>query len=99
MLQVLVDDENKCHGFLQAAIQPNGWNDKLTCAVNLIFVDKCCRGKGYAEKFLENVKEWATANHCYEIISGDYAFNPDSTRKWYEKQGYEMVGQQYGFKL
>ena len=46
-----------------------------------------------------NVKEWATANHCYEVIAGDYAFNPEATAKWYHKQGYKTVGQQYAIKI
>jgi GNAT superfamily N-acetyltransferase len=99
MIQVLEDEDKKVHGFVQAALSSNGWNDKLTCAVHLIFVDECCRGKNYAEQFLTNVKEWAKANNCYEIIAGDYAFNPEATAKWYAKQGYTTVGQQYGLKL
>ena len=99
MIQVLQDKDKKVHGFFQAALMPNGWNDKINCAVNLIFIDKCCRGKNYAEQFLTNVKEWATANNCYEVIAGDYAFEPEATGKWYAKQGYKTVGQQYAIKI
>ena len=99
MLQVLVDEDNKVHGFVQASLIPQAWNKKINCAINLIYVNECCKGKGYAEQFLTNVKEWATANHCYEVIAGDYAFNPEATAKWYHKQGYKTVGQQYAIKI
>ena len=94
-LQVLVDEQQKVHGFIQASLIPQAWNKKI----NLIYVKECCKGKGYAEQFLTNVKEWATANHCYEVIAGDYAFNPEATAKWYHKQGYKTVGQQYAIKI
>lgn len=99
MFQVLVDENNKLHGFVQAALLPTAWSKKITCSINLIYVDRCCKGKGYAEQFLDNVKEWATANNCYEVIAGDYAFDPEATGKWYAKQGYKTVGHQYGIKI
>ena len=98
-LQVLVDEQQKVHGFIQASLIPQAWNKKINCAINLIYVKECCKGKGYAEQFLTNVKEWATANHCYEVIAGDYAFTPEATAKWYHKQGYKTVGQQYAIKI
>ena len=99
MFQVLSDDDNKLHGFVQAALIPTAWSKKLTCSINLIYVDKCCKGDGYAEQFLDNVKEWAIANKCYEVVAGDYAFDPEATGKWYAKQGYKTVGHQYGIKI
>ena len=98
-LQVLVDEQQKVHGFVQASLIPQAWNKKINCAINLIYVKEWCKCKGYAEQFLTNVKEWATANHCYEVIAGDYAFNPEATAKWYHKQGYKTVGQQYAIKI
>jgi len=99
MLQVLVDEDNKVHGMVQASLVPMAWSKKLNCAINLIYVDKCCKGKGYAEQFLTNVKEWATANNCYELIAGDYAMDFERTAKWYAKHGYTTVGQQYAIKI
>ena len=98
-LQVLVDEQQKVHGFIQASLIPQAWNKKINCAINLIYVKECCKVNGVAEQFLTNVKEWATANHCYEVIAGDYAFNPEATAKWYHKQGYKTVGQQYAIKI
>tara|TARA_R110002051_G_scaffold101207_1_gene171982 strand:+ start:1763 stop:2224 length:462 start_codon:yes stop_codon:yes gene_type:complete len=99
LVRGVFDDEGKLHGFIQAAIIPFSWNKKLTCAVNLIYIDKCCKGKGYGEKLLENVKEWAKANNCYEVLTGDYAFDTEATGKWLERQGYKKLGNHYGIKV
>ena len=99
IFQVLEDEDGKLHGMVQAALIPTAWTKKLTCSINLIYVDECCKGKGHAEEFLTNVKEWAIANSCYEIITGDYAVDPERTGRWLGKQGYEFVGNHYGIKL
>lgn len=99
MFQVLEDDEGKLHGMIQASLSPTAWTKKLTTTINLIYIDKCCKGRGYAEQMFKNVKEWAEANHSYEIIAGDYAVDPNRTAKWLQRQGYEFVGNHYAIKL
>lgn len=96
--QVLTD-EKKCRGFIQAALQPNPFTTEIFCPIHSIFVEKEYRGNGYAEKFLSNVKDWATTNNCYEIIAGDFGFQPRATGRWYGRQGYKTVGQQYAIKI
>lgn len=96
--QVLTDGV-KCKGFIQAAIQPNPFSTEIFCAIHSIFVEKEYRGQGYAEEFLINVKDWATKNNCYEVIAGDFGFQPRATGRWYARQGYTTVGQQYAIKI
>jgi hypothetical protein len=48
---------------------------------------------------LENAKTWAKANNCFEIITSDYAVDPDRTGKWLQSIGFEKVGVTYGIKV
>lgn len=96
-MQVL-EDGNKIRGFIQAGLQPNLIKNDF-CAIQFVFLEKDYRGRGYAEQFLSNVKEWATINDCYEVIAGDFGFQPEKTGKWYASQGYKTVGKQYAIKI
>ena len=81
-------EEDNLHDFFKAIItRPT------------VFLNDCCRGKGWAEKMLENAKTWAKANNSFEIITSDYAVDPDRTGKWLESIGFEKVGVTYGIKV
>jgi GNAT superfamily N-acetyltransferase len=96
-MQVLKEND-KIRGFIQAGLQQNLIKNDF-CAIQFVFLEKEYRGRGYAEQFLNNVKDWATINNCYEIIAGDFGFQPEKTGKWYASQGYKTVGQQYAIKI
>jgi GNAT superfamily N-acetyltransferase len=99
LVRGLFDEDGKLHGFVQAALVPIAWNKRMHCVVNLIYVDKCCKGHDYGKQFLDNVKEWAKANNCYELVAGDDAFDPEATGKWLVRQGYKKVGSHYAIKI
>ena len=91
--------EDKIHGFIVGALEQQPWNKQYLCSIPFIYLDDCCRGKGWAEQMLDNAKAWAKANNCYEIITSDYAVDPDRTGKWLESIGFEKVGVTYGIKV
>ena len=95
----VLEIDGKIHGGIIGAIEQQPWNTKNTGVIPFIFLDECCRGRGYAEQMIENAKAWGKANNCYEIITSDYAIDPGRTAKWYESIGFENVGVTYAIKI
>ena len=84
----VLEIEDKIHGLIIGALEQQPWNKQYICSIPFIYLDICCRGKGWAEK-----------NNTFEIITSDYAVDPDRTGKWLESIGFEKVGVTYGIKV
>jgi GNAT superfamily N-acetyltransferase len=67
-------------------------------AIKIIYLDDAARGKGYGRFLLENLESVANENNYDELLIRSAERYRDTAYGFYEKMGYEQVGEVQGGK-
>ena len=93
----VAEKDGKCVGFTTAVIVPAYWNRTVTVLnETALWVDKDHRRNGIGGKFIEELQNWAKANHVTTAAIGSTVYmNPKAMGKLLRKHGYTLEERVY----
>jgi GNAT superfamily N-acetyltransferase len=68
----------------------SGWMWAKACQIQTLWVHPSLRGQGYGQRLLQSAEEEARLRGCKIIMLESYSFQAPA---FYQKHGYELVGQ------
>jgi len=99
---IVLEEENKIIGFLYAYEETKGQlpfhKKRKYIVIDNIAVDENYQNKGYGEKLLNYILEYAKNNMYNDIILNVYNFNEKAIRL-YKKKGFKIITQDMILKL
>ena len=99
---LILENENEIIGFLYAYEETKGklpfHKKRKYIVIDNIVVDENYRNKGYGEKLLDHIIEYAKKGNYNDIMLYVYCFNKNAI-KLYEKKGFKTITQDMILKL
>lgn len=90
---VEVRNEIVAYAKLKKGVFDNGTLNRKALEIERFYVEKSFQGEEIGSRLMTFCREWAELNHFEEIRLGVWANNEKAVR-FYEKMGFEVVGEQ-----